>query len=248
VGLFALPLALSGQIPVGTEYDAPTGGTLVFEELYGSGTGRVGSGSLDIDSLQSTNENSITFNTNGSSSINVTLDLTGILDVNTQDYVIDFGIVSWFTSNSGSAYSMQYIVASNSGGRFTYVVTPAEDTLFGLGNASETVSFPQTQETVFRLSATAINSGSSTNAALVGLSEDIASCTIGGTASSKILVIGSGSGAASQIELAWLRIYTGTSDFTAPLSAIPESSSLSWSVLVLLAAFGWKTRRWMARR
>ena len=53
---------------------------------------------------------------------------------------------------------------------------------------------------------------------------------VGGAAGAgEIFVITSGSGAAqSTIDLSWIRIYADTTDFNAPLSSIPEVSSMGY--------------------
>ncbi len=233
----ALSPSLLAQVPVDTAYNAPTGGALIFEEYYGNGAGRDGTGSLDIDDLNSISAESINFTLDAPT--NATLDLSGILNVYTQACVIDIGFMGWSTSNTGSEFSLQFIVGSGDGGTLNYIATPNPDELFGKDDAANGLSFPQDVQNVLRLSSQATGGSNPTTAAILGLNPDSTSSSIGGAAGAgEIFVITSGSGAAqSTIDLSWIRIYTGTTDFNAPLTAIPEVSSMGYmafaSLLVL---------------
>ncbi len=239
--------SLHAQVPPDTEYNAPASGTLVFEEFYGNGSGRDGSGSLDVDQLLSTQSEYISFQLDAPT--NTTLDLTSILDINTQSYVIDVGINGWSTPNTGSEFSLQFLVGSNPGATYNYIAwhNPTDE-LYGKDNASSSLAFPQDTQTVLRMTGTAVNSGSPTNAALLGLSTDSTTSSIGGAASAgEILVFTSGSGGAqSTLELSWLRIYTGVTDTSAPLTAIPEPATIGYAggaLLLFLGIFVKRLRR-----
>ena len=224
----ALASILNAQVPVDTAYNAPTGGALVFEEYYGNGAGRDGTGSLDIDDLNSISAESINFTLDAPT--NATLDLTGILNVYSQACVIDIGFMGWSTSNTGSEFSLQFIVGSGDGGTLNYIATPNPDVLFGKDDATNSLAFPQDTQNVLRLSSQATGGSNPTTAGILGLSSDSTSSSIGGAAGAgEIFVITSGSGAAqSTIDLSWIRIYADTTDFNAPLSSIPEVSSMGY--------------------
>ncbi|MCC6682944.1 MAG: hypothetical protein IT445_18755 [Phycisphaeraceae bacterium] len=239
--LSAMPWVTHASIllPAGTNYDAPGSGTLVFDEDYGSGAGKDGIGSWIGTASYTLNTDSLRM-TIPSYSTHAQLMLP--VDIGMTDTVIDIGIESWDTTaaaglltggfnylSSGTGKKRLAGLLSDSGGILNSTVSGGAGILSVLEGQANVLRF-----TSSTLSGYALYTWANTDA--------VSEVTVGqsGTgATNNSLVINSPRN--FTIDIAWIKIYSGVSDRSAPLS-IPEPASAGLQVVGALYLVG-KRRR-----
>ncbi|MCC6682938.1 MAG: PEP-CTERM sorting domain-containing protein [Phycisphaeraceae bacterium] len=212
-------LAMAQLLPSGATYNAPTSGTLVFDEDYGSDAGKDGIGSWLGTTSYTINPDSFTITL-------VNYDTYAQLflpfDLGQVPAVVDIGIEYWHTIagpdllTGGFNFLTQTTGVKKGAGLKNTIADGG--TLYSMKFGSGTVSVPLDEISVIRF--TTESEGEATNAFYAwGNADSINELTIGN----------SGSGAANNslvinsprdftIDIAWIKIYQGVTDRSEPLT------------------------------
>ena len=240
LGLLAAGSGASASmvLPAGTVYQAPAGGTLVVDELYGSNNDGQGSWTSFGAPNITVNPESMTVVLNNDAAPNNFISLVTLpFNIQTSSYVIDIGLEYWTTDDTAPLQSMLWLPASTQGVKYNYITTSTsvspgdpDATLTGKNSASS-LYFEQDVAQVVRLTATAGNDPSPQNFAVIGTDPTTTTASKEGAAGIDGLFLTTGGTVAgpSTLEVSWFKVYTGVVDNSAPL--VPEPASL-----ILLAA------------
>jgi PEP-CTERM motif-containing protein len=238
VGLLTAGSGASGAmvLPAGTAYQAPAGGTLVVDELYGSNNDGQGSWTSHGDPNITVNPESITVVLDNEDSPDKFISLVTLpFNIIDTSYVIDIGLESWTSDDVAPESSMLWIPASTQGVKYNYITNStsalpedSDATLTGKDSVSSLV-FGQDVAQVVRLTATAGNDANPQNFAVIGTNPATTSAKKEGAAGvNGIFLTTAGGGAGpSTLEVSWFKVYTGVVDNSAPLSVVPEPASMA---------------------
>jgi PEP-CTERM motif len=237
LGLLTAGSVASGAmvLPEGTSYQAPAGGTLVVDELYGSNNDGQGSWTSKDDPNITVNPESITVvldqDNKDNSDVFRTL-VTLPFDIYTTAYVIDIGLEFWTTEDTKPIFSMLWIPASTSGCKYNYITEPKGDlpedteaTLRGKTMGGP-IDFDQDVAQTVRLTATAGNAANPQNFAVIGTNSTTTTALKEGAAGVNGIFMttapdGLGEVGPTTVEVSWMKVYTGVIDNSPPLTDAP---------------------------
>lgn len=218
VGILCLP-AQAVLTPEGSLYAAPTGGNLVVSEDYGTSADGTGS-----------------WSTAGGGSISATSDSMIVnIDENSiyfalpwrpraTNYVIDIGIKSWTTINTGTTWDGLWTLEnSDSAVRQRFAMRATGD--FYAPDGDEVMPFAEDTVHVIRFSDPTGPWSPYSASLTADFGNMITDSGSNGTLNMNALTLGTGTNGRSTVEIAWLRIYDGTTSTDAPL-VTPEPASL----------------------
>lgn len=213
-------------IPVGYEYNAPTG-TLLLSQDYGSGAGKAGQGTWSGTATIVLNEDSMSITAASWSYLKTLLPV----DVGDNPNVVDICIKGW----SSPAASTSDALAINEscatwGAKYAFYLRTSGTLNPVTGKGSGTAAVPEDTGTIIRMVRTISRSSLYVLAGDNSETYVTATTPSGWGASDSSIVINSGLSGANTIEIAWMKVYSGTdaSALTAPLTAsVPEPATLA---------------------
>lgn len=246
-----LVLSLAGMaeaalLPANTTYNAPATGTLVLDEEYG--TDGVGIGSWIVTSgSTATNVDSFT-RTMTQTSHNMYLEFTTIgggIDVDDTAMVIDIAIKGWSTSRTDGVDAASFNLLMGNNRNFRVALRSDGDGILVPGSTGTgSVDVPESELTVLRFTKTAAQ-----NLFAWSGTDDASELALTGSSSASStdrLVLNLPVSSTFSIELAWMKIYTGVTDRSAPLSETVPEPGMGLMSLTVTGLMGMRRRRLQA--
>jgi hypothetical protein len=209
------------SVPAGTQYAPPVGGTLVVSEDYGTDNDGTGTWSDAGGGVLSTTNDSMIVSVDNNYAY-----LPLPWRPRATNYVIDIGIKSWSTTQTGATeYSAAWYLENNDGNSGNYSVSfimrPGGDLYT---SSTELAPFAQNTEHVVRFSDPTGTWAPYSAVATLNLGQSVTRESGAGyrILEDALLLQATAEGRNAEVEISWIRVYEGITSTDAPLQTATE--------------------------